>query len=195
VLVDGSKGVQRLDRIKSYVTAAFRDWVSSGPLAKEPVMGLKVTFTDATIHEDPAHTGYNEIAAMTFSGLSLSFLTTKPKLYEPIQKVDIKTPAGTEGNIISILSTHRGQVLGMDQEDNFMIVKGKLPAAETVEIADEFRSATQGKAFFGYEFAGFEPVPDTMEMISDIRKRKDMPGIDKMEDLTASWTRFIYMRK
>ncbi|MFX0099475.1 MAG: GTP-binding protein [Candidatus Hodarchaeota archaeon] len=195
VLVDGTKGVQRLDRIKSYVCGAFRDWVGSGPLAKEPVMGLKITFTDATVHEDPAHTGANEVYAMMFSGLSLSFITTKPKLYEPIQKVDVKTPAGTEGNIISILSTHRGQVLGMDQEDNFMIVKGKLPAAETVEIADEFRSATQGKAFFGYEFSGFEPVPDTMGLIRDIRKRKEMPDITKLEDLTASWTRFIYMRK
>ena len=83
----------------------------------------------------------------------------------------------------------------MDQEDTFMIVKGKLPAAETVEIADEFRSATQGKAFFGYEFAGFEPVPDTLGLISDIRKRKDMPGISKLDELTESWTRFIYMRK
>jgi elongation factor 2 len=194
ILVDGTKGVQRLDRIKSYVIAAFRDWVSEGPLAKEPVQALKVTFTDATVHEDPAHTGYNEIAGMTFSGLSLSFLSSKPKIYEPIQKVDIKTPLGTEGNIISILSAHRGQILGMDQEDAFMRVKGKLPASETIGIADEFRSATQGKAFFGYEFFGFEPVPSTEEMVTEIRKRKGMPEV-KIAELTQSWERFIYARK
>ncbi|MHA1792518.1 MAG: GTP-binding protein [Promethearchaeota archaeon] len=194
VLVDGTKGVQRLDQIKSYIIGAFRDWISAGPLAKEPVQALKATFVDATVHEDPAHHGYNEIAAMVFSGLSLSFLSSKPKIYEPIQKVDIKTPMGTEGGIISIISSHRGQVLSIDQEDNLMRIQGKLPAAETVDIADEFRSATQGKAFFGYEFAGFEPVPSTAEYISKIRKRKGLPEV-KLEELGSSWQRFIYVRK
>ncbi|MHA1369553.1 MAG: GTP-binding protein [Promethearchaeota archaeon] len=192
ILVNGTKGIQRLDRIQSYVISAFRDWVSAGPLAKEPVMGLKVTFIDAYVHEDPAHTGYNEIAAMMFSGLSLSFLSSNPKIYEPIQRVDIKTPVGTEGNIISILSSHRGQILGIDQEgDNFIRIRGKIPAEETVGIADEFRSATQGKAFFGYEFHGFEPVPDTNSKILEIRKRKGMA-----EELPSkkSWERFIYVR-
>ncbi|MHA1679373.1 MAG: GTP-binding protein [Promethearchaeota archaeon] len=194
LLVDGTKGVQRLDRIKSYVTAAFRDWVSEGPLAKEPVQAMKATFTDATVHDDPAHTGYNEIAGMTFSGLSLGFLHAKPKMFEPIQKVDIKTPSGTEGGIISILSSHRGQVMGMDQEEEFIRVRGKLPASETIGIADEFRSATQGKAFFGYEFFGFEPVPDTAKQVKEIRKRKEMADV-AISDLTHSWERFIYSRK
>ena len=192
ILVNGSSGVQRLDRIKSYVEGAFRDWVSGGPLAKEPVMGVKVTFTDATIHEDPAHTSYNEVAAMTFAGLTMSFLSSKPKLYEPIQKVDIKTPAGTEGNIISVLTSHRGQILDISQEEDLMHVSGKIPASETVGIADEFRSATAGRALFGYEFLGFEPVPSTEEMILDLRKRKGMPV---EQPNTSSWERFVYARK
>lgn len=192
LLVNGTHGLQRLDRIKPYVIGSFRDWVSNGPLAKEPVMGVKVTFTDATVHEDTAHTGYNEIASMTLAGLTLSFLSAKPKMFEPIQKVDVKTPAGTEGGIISVLTSHKGQILNISQEDNFMHVSGKLPAAETVGIADEFRSATAGRALFGYEFLGFEPVQDTPRTILDIRKRKGMP---MEQPTTTSWERFIYARK
>ncbi|GAB4319666.1 MAG: elongation factor EF-2 [Promethearchaeota archaeon] len=193
VFVDATKGLQRLDRIKSYVVGAFRDWVSSCVLAKEPAQGLKVVMTDATVHVDPAHTGYNEIASMVFSGLSLAFLSGKPQLFEPIQRVDIKTPAGTEGNIITILTQHRGFITEIVPEGNFVRVKGKIPASETVNIADEFRSASQGRAFFGYEFDGFEPVPAALQqqLILEIRRRKGMP-----EEMPSpkSWERFIYIR-
>jgi elongation factor 2 len=196
MLVNGTHGLQRLDRIKSNVVQAFREWAENGPLAKEPVTAMKVTFTDATIHEDPAHTGYNEIAGMTVAGLSLCFLTTKPKIYEPIQRVEIKTPAGTEGSVISVLSTHRGQVLNMIPDESssgaLVIVQGKLPASETVKIADEFRSATSGKAFFSYQFLGFEPVPDSQKVMMDIRKRKKLP---QEAPSAKNFERFIYIRK
>jgi elongation factor 2 len=196
MLVNGTHGLQRLDRIKSYVCGAFRDWVENGPLAKEPVTGMKVTFTDATVHEDTAHTGYNEIAGMTVAGLSLCFLSTKPKIYEPIQRVEIKTPAGMEGSVIAVLSSHRGQVMTMVPDEAssgaYVMISGKLPAAETVKIADEFRSATQGKAFFSYQFYDFEPVPDNAKTMKEIRQRKKMP----LEPPSAkNFERFIYVRK
>ncbi len=193
VFVDGTHGLQRLDRIKSYCCGAFRDWLNAGILCKEPVVGLKVTFTDATVHVDPAHTGFNEIASMMFSGLSLCFLNAKPRLYEPIQHVDIKTPNGTEGGITAILNQHRGKIEALDAEGEYTMVKGDLPAAETVNIADEFRSATSGRSFFGYQFGGFRPVPpdQEQEIIMSIRKRKKLP-----EELpnSSSWERFIYKR-
>ncbi len=192
ILIDGTHGVQRLDRIKPYVIGAFRDWVANGPLAKEPVMGLKVTFTDATIHEDNAHTGAGEIFPMTNAGLSLCFLSAKPRLYEPIQRIDVKTPAGTEGNIIGVLTAKRAQITEITQEDNFMHVSAKVPAAETIGLADELRSATAGRALFGYEFSGFEPAPDSQKLILEIRKRK---GMAMEQPNTASWDRFIYARK
>jgi elongation factor 2 len=196
ILVNGTHGLQRLDRIKSYVISAFRDWLSNGPLAKEPVNGMVVTFTDATIHEDTAHTGYGEIAGMTVAGLSLCFMTTKPKIYEPIQRVELKTPAGTEGSIISVLSSHRGTVMNMFPDESsggaLVIIQGKIPAVETLKIADEFRSATEGKAFFSYQFYGFEPVPDNNKVMMDIRKRKKLP--QTAPDMSG-FERFIYSRK
>ncbi|MEX2716682.1 MAG: GTP-binding protein [Candidatus Sigynarchaeum springense] len=192
ILVNDTHGLQRLDKIKSYLIAAWREWLEGGPLAKEPVSAIKAVFTDATVHEDSAHTGFNEIAGMTISNLSLCFLSAKPKLYEPVQRVDIKTPMGMEGNIIGVLTAHRGQVLNMVQEENLMHITGKLPAVETIGLADEFRSVTSGKALFGYEFLGFEPVPDSNKVIMEIRKRKKMP----LElPNPSSWDRFIYTRK
>ncbi len=85
VFIDGSHGLKRLDRIKMYCCGAFRDWLNMGVLSKEPVVGLKVIFVDATVHVNPANTGFSEIASMMFSGLTLCYLNAKPHLFERIK--------------------------------------------------------------------------------------------------------------
>ncbi|MHA1745476.1 MAG: GTP-binding protein [Promethearchaeota archaeon] len=194
ILVDGSKGLQRMDRIKSAVIDAFRMFVEHGPLAKEPIMGLKATFTDATVHSDPAHTGAGEVYSMVGANLNLGFLSAKPKLFEPIQIVDVKTPNGSEGGIIKVLTQHRGQIGEILPDGAYMRVKGKLPASEMSKgIADDFRGATQGRAFFGYSFKGFEAIPRMMQekYIMEIRKRKEM----RLEMPNGSnFKRFLYVR-
>jgi elongation factor 2 len=193
MLVDAMSGVQRFDRIYSYLESVFREFIDGGPIAKEPVMGVKVTLTDATVHNDPAHTGYNEVATMVSSGLNMGFLTGRPGIYEPVLNTDIKTPPDTQGAIIKVLTGHRGQIVTIEGEEDVVAIKGTLPTAETIEIADEFRSASAGRSFFGYEFRGFEPLPSNMqeEIILEIRARKKMP--EEMPSL-GSWSRWVYKR-
>ncbi|TFG09611.1 MAG: elongation factor EF-2, partial [Promethearchaeota archaeon] len=193
MIVNATSGLQRFDRIKNDMISAFIDWVEESPLAKEPGMGIKMTFTDLVIHEDPRHTQYAQTASMMYSGLSLAFLTAKPHVYEPIQKIDVKTPVGSEGGVIAIINKHRGRIGNVIPEGEYVRVQGALPAAEIVGIADEIRGATQGRAFFGYEFSGFEKVPASIEedLILDIRRRKGMPV--EMPS-SKSFERFIYKR-
>ncbi len=193
LLVNGTTGLQRFDRIKSYLSAAFREWLEGAILAKEPAAGIKVVFTDLTIHEDPAHTGYNQIASMSFSAFSMAMLSAKPHLFEPVQKIDVKTPQGTESGVLGIINKHRGRVLNVIPEGEYVRVQGQLPAAELIGIADEIRGSTQGRAFFGYEFLGFEKVPGSIEedLIMEIRKRK---GMALEMPKSASWERFLYKK-
>jgi elongation factor 2 len=193
VFIDGSKGLQRIDRIKSYVIGAFRDWVSQGPLAKEPITGCKVIFTDCSVHVDPAHCGYGEIATMVTAGMALSFLTAKPLVYEPIQVIDIKTPNGSEGSVTKVLGQHRAQIMEISSEGANARIRGKIPASETVNISDELRGETQGRAFFGYTFSGFEPIPTRLQeqFIMTIRKRKKM---ELAMPTGENFKRFIYVR-
>ncbi|MDF1538141.1 MAG: GTP-binding protein [Candidatus Thorarchaeota archaeon] len=193
ILVDAMSGVQKFERIWPYVQSSWREFIDQGPVAREPIMGVKVTITDATIHNDPAHTGYNEVATMSTSGLNMSFLSAQPALYEPILHVDIKTPADTQGGVIKVLTGHRGQILNIEAEEDTVTIKGSLPTAETIGIADEFRSASAGRSFFGYQFSGFEPVPGNLqeERILEIRARKGLP--EEMPNM-GSWNRWIYKR-
>ncbi|MEM2141847.1 MAG: GTP-binding protein [Candidatus Thorarchaeota archaeon] len=193
MLIDAMTGVQRFDRIFPYVQATFREFIDGGPLAREPVMGVKAVITDATIHTDPAHTGYSEVATMTGAALNMSFLTGAPVLFEPVLNVDIKTPTDTQGQVIKVLTGHRGQILTIDAEEDTVTVRGTLPTAETIGIADEFRGATSGRSFFGYEFRGFEPLPSHLSesKIADIRKRKNLPA---EVPTISNWSRFVYKR-
>ncbi|MFX1294745.1 MAG: GTP-binding protein [Promethearchaeota archaeon] len=185
ILVNGSIGVQRLDRIKGYIIATFRDFVFSSALAKEPAMGLKVIVTDATVHEDPTHTRSAQIFVMTFSALNISFLTANPALYEPILRIDLKVPSDYIGTIMTILTQHRGKVVNTVQVGDNVEIQGEIPASEAVKaagtvggIADEIRSSTQGKAIFGYQFYKFQLLPKNLQEgeILAIRKRKKDSG-------------------
>jgi len=193
ILVNGASGLQRFDRIKNDLVSAFRDWLNACIIAKEPAMGIKVVFTDLVIDEDPKHTNYAQTASMVFSGLSLAMLDADPHLYEPIQRIDVKTPQGTESEVISVINKHRGQVNNVISEDEYVRVQGQLPAAELIVITDEIRGITKSKAFFNYEFFGFEKVPASIEekLILEIRKRGKMP--EELPNI-KSWERFIYKK-
>ena len=193
LLVNGTSGLQRFDQIKGSVVGAFRNWVGDCMLAKEPGTGFKAIFTDLVIHEDPRHTPYGQIAGMVVSALSLSMLTADPHLFEPIQKIDVKTPEGTEGAVNGILNKRRGRISNVIPEGEYVRVQATIPAAETIGIADDIRGVTQGRAFFGYEFSGFEKVPASLEekLILEIRKRKGLK--EELPD-SKNFDRFRYKR-
>ena len=195
MIIDASSGVQRMDRIKQYVCQIFKDFTYSSSIAKEPTLGLKAVVTDATIHTDPAHTGYSEILGMTTAALNISFLTANPHLYEPMLTVDIKTPKEFMGAVMGLVSQHRGRVENTIDEGEQIRIVGVLPTAETLgDFADKIRSATSGRSFWGYQFKAFEPLPASLESetILQIRKRKGMS-----EELPSpeNWARFVYKRQ
>ena len=194
VLIEATRGVQRLDRIQAYVISTWRQFIAQATLAGEPVHHTKVIITDATVHTDPAHTGSTQIFTMTNAALNISFLTADPHLKEPLLNIDIKTPNTYVGDLTSLLSQHRGMILDMDGDNIETKIKGRIPTAETLELADEIRSATQGRGFFGYEFSGFEQVPQAIEaeLISQIRERNELPP---EPPTIATWARFIYKRQ
>ena len=193
MLIDATTGVQRLDNIKAYIIQIFHEFCDGATLAKEPLMGTRFIITDATVHVDPAHTGFSEIFQMCLAAFHTTFLTSDPHLLEPMLIIDIKVPSDFVGNMSKVITQNRGIILDMIQEGENTRIKGKIPTAETINLADEIRGNSSGKAFFGYEFTGFEPVPANLEkeVIESIRVRKELsPQIPDV----SNWERFMYKR-
>jgi elongation factor 2 len=64
----------------------------------------------------------------------------------------------------------------MYQEGDLMVVEGVAPVKEMIGFASDIRSATEGRASWNTENAGFQVLADNLqpETIREIRERKGM---------------------
>ncbi len=185
VFVDLTTGVQHLREVKDTIIQGFRLAMREGPLAMEPVRGVKVILHDAIIHEDPAHRGPGQLYPAVRNAIYAGMLTARPTLLEPIMKLDIRAPMEYMGSISSVLSKRRGRILEVIQQGPLVRILAEIPVAETFDLAEALRSATAGKALWGQEFSRWAPVPDSMllDLVRKIRERKGLkPEPPKPED-------------
>lgn len=177
VFVDVTKGLQYLREVKDTAIQAFRLAMAEGPLAREPIRGVKVKLVDAVIHEDPAHRGPAQVIPAIRDATFAAFLSAKPVLLEPMLKLDVKVPQEYLGGVTRIISSKRGKIITIEQSGQVMHVVAEIPVAETFDLSDQLRSATAGRAFWGTEFSRWAPVPDSMakDVIRKIRERKGLP--------------------
>ncbi len=190
VFIDRTTGVQHLREVKDTIIQGFRLAMKEGPLAKEPVRGLKVILHDAVIHEDPAHRGPAQIFPAVRNAIYAGMLTAKPTLLEPIQKLDIRVPQEYVSNVIAVISRKRGRIIDMREHGMLMRIIAEIPVAESFDLAAQLRSATSGRAFWGTEFSRWAPVPDSMllDLVKKIRERKGLPPeIPKPEDFVPPY--------
>lgn len=179
LLLDMSKGVQYLQDIKELLIEAFEEAILQGPQAKEHVVGIKVKLHDATIHVDPAHRGPAQIIPAMRRPIYASFLYAKPLLLEPKQKLVVQAPSDYMSSIIGQIQGRRGQIEDIQQEGEIMTITSKVPVAEMFGFATDIRGASQGRAAWYYEYAGYERMPAELmaRTILAIRKRKGEPEV------------------
>merc|ERR1711966_648903 len=95
--VDNTVGVQYLSEIKDHVVSAFQ-WASKeGPLAEEPMRGIRYNLYDVTMHADAIHRGAGQIMPTARRCMYACCLTAKPSLMEPVLLVNITAPEGALG--------------------------------------------------------------------------------------------------
>ena len=185
ILVDMTKGAQYLQETKAMIIGGFQRVMQEGPLAAENMRGVKAILVNVELHEDPVHRGYAQIAPATWRSLYASVLSADPILLEPVLKIEAKVPPDMMGAVTSVISSKRGRVINVSQQEYITVVTGEIPAAETFDLSEAMRSATMGKAFWATEFHAWKPVPASIreKVIQEIRKRKGLPPqIPKISD-------------
>ncbi len=191
ILIDKTVGVQHLREVKDTIIQGFRLAMREGPLAMEPVRGVKVILHDAVIHEDPAHRGPAQIYPAVRNPIYAGMLMSRPTLLEPLQKLDIRTPMDFMSSVIGVITKRRGRVLNVIQHSsNIVRILAEIPVAESMDLAEALRSATAGRAFWGTEFSRWAPVPDSLlpELVRKIRERKGLkPEPPKPEDFISPY--------
>lgn len=176
VLIDMTRGIVHLPEVIEYIVEGFKQVMDQGPLAWEPCLMLKVKLMDAVLHEDAIHRGPAQIIPAAKDAIKEAILEN-PVLYEPLQIIRIDATPDTIGDVTSLISSKRGQILEMNVEEEKAFIKAKLPVANMFGFTDELRSITSGRGVWYLEDQVFEKVPRELQdqIIDSIRKRKGIP--------------------
>lgn len=88
-----------------------------------------------------------------------SHRASKPKLLEPIMRIEVVTEADYLGDIIGDVNRRRGQVTDQGHKGLQAFVQGFVPLAEMFGYINFLRSATSGRGNFTMEFDHYSEVP------------------------------------
>jgi elongation factor 2 len=185
LFINASRGIKNLREIQEYLVDAFHEFCDEGPMAGEPVTGLKVKLHDASLHEDAIHRGPSQMVPCTRDAITRGFLQSTPRMIEPVRILRIDVPTTVMGDAMTEVSNRRGDVLNMEEEGDSTILKCKLPVEEMFGFEAALKGATNGKGFFSAKDMIFEAMPMNLqeEKIMEIRERKgmkqEMPSLEE----------------
>lgn len=152
------------------IEKGFRDCLAKGPLAKFPVVGLKVVVEDGSYHEvDSSDRAFQTCARGCFRE---TFPKTKPVLLEPIMKVEIECPEVFHGTIAGDIVGRRGMIVATEMRDGLSQIMAEVPLAETFGYATDLRSMTQGQGTFTMELVRYRRVPASLQEAIIVEKRE-----------------------
>ncbi len=176
IFIDDTKGVQQLNETMELVLEGWEEALEDGPLAAEPVEGALIRLHDARLHEDAIHRGPAQVIPAVRDAVHRSLIHAEVKLLEPIQNVRIDVPNEHMGAASGEIQGRRGRVDDMYQEGDLMVVEGIAPVDEMIGFSSDIRSATEGRASWNTENAGFRVLADNLQpdIIKEIRERKGM---------------------
>lgn len=185
ILIDDTKGIQHLNETMELVIEGWEEALDDGPLAAEPVQGTLIRLEDARLHEDAIHRGPAQVIPAVRQAVHGALINGRISLLEPIQDVRIDVPSEHMGPASGEIQGRRGRVDDMYQEGDLMVVEGVAPVEEMIGFASDIRSATEGRASWNTENAGFQVMADNLQpdTIMEIRERKGMklelpPSVD-----------------
>ena len=182
ILVNDTKGIQNLHETRELIIEGFNDVCNKGPVAEEPLMGVMVRLVDAKLHEDAIHRGPAQTIPAVRNAVKGALLRSKSVIFEPIQKIRIDAPNDVIGGVTREVTTRRGVIEDMPIEGNTASVIGRMPVAESFGFSNDIRAATQGRAIWNTENAGYVHLPPSLfaKITAEIRERKglksEVPG-------------------
>ncbi len=149
---------------KEYIGAVEKgimETAEAGVLAGYPVTDVKVRLYDGSYHEvDSSEMAFKMAASLAFRE---GIMKGDPVLLEPIMKVEVVVPEEFIGEIIGLLNTRRGEIMGTEvRPGNMRAIRAMVPLAEMFGYATYLRSSTQGRGIFTMEFDHYAQVEESV---------------------------------
>lgn len=131
-----------------------------GQVVGYEVVDFKARLIDGKYHDVDSSALAFEIAARQCFREAQKL--SKPKLLEPIMRLEVVMEADYLGDVIGDINRRRGTVSDQGHKGSSAFVQGFVPLAEMFGYINFLRSATRGRGTFTMEFDHYEDVPAGM---------------------------------
>ena len=149
------------NRFMPAILKGIMEKMQNGPMSQCRVRDIRVSVYDGSMHSvDSNDAAFKTAALMAFRD---GFMQAKPKLMEPVYEIEVTVPADYMGDVMSDISTRRGQIQGMDAEGSIQKIKAQVPLKELDHYATRLKSMTQGSASYTRSFSHYAAVPHEMQ--------------------------------
>lgn len=154
------------NRFMPAILKGIMEKMENGPMSSCRVRDIRISVFDGAMHSvDSNDAAFKSAALMAFKK---GFMDAAPKLMEPVYEILVTVPARYMGDVMSDISTRRGQIQGMDAEGSIQKIKAQVPLEELDHYATHLKSITQGSASYSREFSHYAAVPrDRQQQIVD----------------------------
>lgn len=160
------------NRFMPAILKGIMEKMENGPMSGCRARDIRVSVYDGSMHSvDSNEAAFKTAALMAFRD---GFMKASPQLLEPLYEIEVTLPARYMGDVMSDLSSRRGQILGMDSEGSIQKVKAIVPLQELDHYTTRLKSMTQGSAAYSRQFHEYGRVPyDLQQRIVEETLRKE----------------------
>lgn len=147
------------------IDARFMPSILKGVMEKMqegPITGSYARDICVLVHDGKMHPVDSNDISFKIAGLQAfrqAFLNADPKIMEPINELEVLVPEELMGEVMTNLQTRRAIIIGIDNRNNYQVIKAKVPLAEITHYSSSLKSITQGRASFSTRFLEYSPVP------------------------------------
>jgi len=145
---------------KEYIPAVrkgIEEAMDRGVIAGYPMVDIEAALYDGSFHEvDSSEAAFKIAGSMAFQAAAKS---AKPRLLEPIMRLEVSIPEEFFGDIIGDLNARRGRIKESFDRALLKVIEAFVPLAEMFGYATSLRSITHGRGASTMEFSHYEQVP------------------------------------
>jgi len=161
---------------RNYIPAVekgIREGMERGPLAGYPVVEVRASLYDGSYHSvDSSDMAFKIAGALA---LQKGMQEGQPMLLEPIMNVEVQVPEANMGDVIGLINSRRGRILGMEAVGSMQVVRAQVPQSEMFAFPTELRSMTQGRGSYSMSYAHYEELPEHLAqaVVAEAKERQE----------------------
>ena len=164
-----------------------------GALTGSPITDMKITLMAGRAHEK--HTEGGDFRQATYRAVRQGLMQAKSVLLEPWYAFILTVPTAVVGRAITDIRAMFGQFDTPENEGDFSLLRGTVPASELGDYAQQVAAYTQGTGILQVSLAGYAPCHNAQKVIAemaydpeaDLENTPDSVFCDHGAGITVKW--------